>query len=79
MMSMSEEFATYQANKREVGSTESQATTKDADDVQTAPTSVRKDEQSSRNKKLGPPTRWRSSKYFPSLIVKSCNSPLTHM
>jgi hypothetical protein len=31
MMFMSEEFATYQANKREVGSTESQATTKDVD------------------------------------------------
>ncbi|CAK9213423.1 unnamed protein product [Sphagnum troendelagicum] len=32
MMFMSEEFATYQADKREVGSTESQATTKDVDD-----------------------------------------------
>jgi hypothetical protein len=32
MMFMSEEFATYQANKREVGSTKSQAITKDADD-----------------------------------------------
>jgi choline dehydrogenase-like flavoprotein len=31
MMLMSEEFATCQANKREVGSTESQATTKDVD------------------------------------------------
>jgi hypothetical protein len=27
-----------------------------------SPTSVRKDEQSSRNKKLGSPTRWRSNK-----------------
>ncbi len=32
MMFMSEEFATYQANKREVGSTKSQAITKDVDD-----------------------------------------------
>jgi choline dehydrogenase-like flavoprotein len=32
MMFMSEEFATYQADEREVGSTESQATTKDVDD-----------------------------------------------
>jgi hypothetical protein len=31
MMFMSEEFATYQANKREVGSTESQAISKDVD------------------------------------------------
>ncbi len=44
-----------------------------------SPTSVRKDEQSSRNKKLGSPTRWRSNKYFPSLILKSCNLPLTHI
>ncbi len=31
-MFMSEEFATYQANTREVGSTKSQAITKDVDD-----------------------------------------------
>ncbi len=31
-MFMSEEFATYKANKREVDSTESQAITKDVDD-----------------------------------------------
>jgi hypothetical protein len=31
--------------------------------------------QSSRNKKFGPLTCCRSNKYFPSLVLKSCNHP----
>ena len=44
---------------------------------QTAPTSARNAVQSSRNKKLGPSTRWMSSKYLSSLVVYSCNT--THI